>query len=90
VMGIGQKSVIAQLPASIRGSRAKGRGSVGTYHQCDPATTKIIIVVRLPIIVIMSVKVEIDQEGCIQCGRCYNDECPEVYKEGEDGTSEIG
>ncbi|MBI0583172.1 MAG: ferredoxin [Methanomassiliicoccus sp.] len=37
----------------------------------------------------MTVKVEIDQEGCIQCGRCYNDECPEVYKEGEDGTSEI-
>jgi ferredoxin len=37
----------------------------------------------------MTVKVEIDQEGCIQCGRCYNDECPDVYKEGEDGTSEI-
>jgi ferredoxin len=37
----------------------------------------------------MTVIVEIDQEGCIQCGRCYNDECPEVYKEGEDGTSEI-
>ena len=37
----------------------------------------------------MTVNVEIDQEGCIQCGRCYNDECPEVYKEGEDGTSEI-
>jgi ferredoxin len=37
----------------------------------------------------MTVKVEIDQEGCIQCGKCYNDECPEVYMEGEDGTSEI-
>jgi len=37
----------------------------------------------------MTVNVEIDQEGCIQCGRCYNDECPAVYKEGEDGTSEI-
>jgi ferredoxin len=37
----------------------------------------------------MTVKVEIDQEGCIQCGRCYNDECPDVFKEGEDGTSEI-
>jgi len=38
---------------------------------------------------IMTVIVEIDQEGCIQCGRCYNDECPEVFNEGEDGTAEI-
>jgi ferredoxin len=37
----------------------------------------------------MTVRVEIDQEGCTQCGKCYNDECPDVYKEGEDGTSEI-
>jgi len=33
--------------------------------------------------------IEIDQEGCIQCGKCYNDECPEVFMEGEDGTSLI-
>ena len=37
----------------------------------------------------MSVKVVIDQAACIQCGLCYNDECPEVFKEGSDGTSEI-
>jgi len=37
----------------------------------------------------MTVKIEIDQEGCIQCGRCYNDECPEVFEERDDGTSQI-
>jgi ferredoxin len=37
----------------------------------------------------MTVIVEIDQEGCSQCGICYNDECPDVFVEGEDGTSEI-
>jgi ferredoxin len=37
----------------------------------------------------MAVNIEIDQEGCIQCGRCYMDECPEIFMEGEDGTSEI-
>lgn len=35
------------------------------------------------------VKIEIDREGCIQCGVCYNDECPEIFGEGDDGTSEI-
>lgn len=37
----------------------------------------------------MSIKVVIDQEGCTQCGLCYSDECPEVFVEGSDGTSEI-
>jgi len=37
----------------------------------------------------MTVIIEIDQESCIQCGRCYNDECPEVFREGDDGTAEI-
>lgn len=37
----------------------------------------------------MTVKIEIDRDGCIQCGRCYNDECPEVFAEGGDGTSEV-
>jgi ferredoxin len=37
----------------------------------------------------MAVIVEIDRRGCIQCGRCYNDECPEVFVEGEDGTAEV-
>jgi ferredoxin len=37
----------------------------------------------------MTVSIEIDQDGCIQCGRCYNDECPNIFKEGDDGTSQI-
>lgn len=37
----------------------------------------------------MTVSIEIDQDGCIQCGRCYNDECPSIFKEGDDGTSQI-
>jgi ferredoxin len=37
----------------------------------------------------MTVRIEIDQEGCIQCGVCYNDECPELFAEMDDGTSEI-
>ncbi len=37
----------------------------------------------------MTIIVEIDQEGCSQCGNCYQDECPEVFMEGEDGTAEI-
>jgi ferredoxin len=44
---------------------------------------------RVRIVRTMTVKVEIDQEDCIQCGKCYNDECSEVYMEGEDGTSEV-
>ena len=50
---------------------------------------KNIISRMLTIIVTMTVKVEIDQGGCIQCGRCYNDECPNVFMEGDDGTSLI-
>ncbi len=37
----------------------------------------------------MTMIVEINQEECSQCGNCYQDECPEVFMEGEDGTSEI-
>lgn len=37
----------------------------------------------------MTVKIEIDREGCIQCGKCYNDECPEIFAEDDEGTSEI-
>jgi ferredoxin len=37
----------------------------------------------------MTVLIEIDRDACIQCGRCYNEECGEIYMEGEDGTSEI-
>jgi ferredoxin len=37
----------------------------------------------------MTLKVVIDREGCIQCGRCYNEECPDVFEEDEDGTSMV-
>jgi ferredoxin len=37
----------------------------------------------------MTVIIEIDQNECTGCGLCYNDECPEVFQEGEDGTTEI-
>ncbi len=37
----------------------------------------------------MTMIVVVDQEACIQCGQCYLDNCPEVFKEGSDGTSEI-
>lgn len=37
----------------------------------------------------MTVKIEIDRGGCIQCGKCYNDECPDVFAEAEDGTSDV-
>lgn len=33
--------------------------------------------------------VVLDQGSCIQCGLCYLDNCPELFKEGSDGTSEI-
>lgn len=34
---------------------------------------------------IMFLKVELDQEECTGCGACYEDECPEVFEE-EEGT----
>jgi len=37
----------------------------------------------------MPVKVKIDQEACTACGLCYNDECPDVFEEGEDGNSSL-
>jgi ferredoxin len=37
----------------------------------------------------MSVIVKIDRKNCIQSGRCYEENCPEVFKGGADGTSEI-
>lgn len=37
----------------------------------------------------MILKVDIDQEECSECGVCYNDECPEVFEEDEDGISQI-
>ncbi|OPY29186.1 MAG: Ferredoxin [Methanomassiliicoccales archaeon PtaU1.Bin030] len=37
----------------------------------------------------MTMIVVVDQGACIQCGLCYLDNCPEVFKEGSDGTSEI-
>jgi ferredoxin len=37
----------------------------------------------------MSVKVTINQDECTGCGLCYNDECPDVFEEGEDGNSSL-
>lgn len=37
----------------------------------------------------MSPKVDIDREECTGCGLCYNDECPEVFMEGESGISDV-
>jgi ferredoxin len=39
--------------------------------------------------VFMIIKVDIDQEECSECGLCYNDECPMVFEEDEDGISQI-
>lgn len=36
---------------------------------------------------LMSVKVTINHDECTACGLCYNDECPDVFEEGEDGLS---
>ncbi len=37
----------------------------------------------------MTMIVVVDQDACIQCGQCYLDNCPEVFKESDDGTSQI-
>lgn len=37
----------------------------------------------------MSPKVDIDREECTGCGLCYNDECPEVFMEGESSISDV-
>ncbi|QLH75560.1 MAG: ferredoxin [Methanomassiliicoccales archaeon] len=34
-------------------------------------------------------KITIDENECTGCGLCYNDECPDVFKEGEGGTSSL-
>jgi ferredoxin len=34
-------------------------------------------------------KVTIDEKECTGCGLCYNDECPDVFMEGDDGTSSL-
>lgn len=34
-------------------------------------------------------KVTVDEKECTGCGICYNDECPDVFKEGEGGTSSL-
>jgi len=38
---------------------------------------------------LMPVKVTIDEKECTGCGICYNDECPDVFMEGDDGNSNI-
>ena len=34
-------------------------------------------------------KVSIDQNECTGCGLCYNDECPDVFVEGDGGNSSL-
>jgi ferredoxin len=34
-------------------------------------------------------KITIDHNICIACGLCYNDNCPDVFEEGEDGSSQL-
>jgi ferredoxin len=33
--------------------------------------------------------VTINHETCISCGLCFNDNCPNVFEEGEDGSSQL-
>ena len=35
------------------------------------------------------VTVRVDENLCTGCGICYNDECPEVFAEGDGGISEV-
>jgi ferredoxin len=37
----------------------------------------------------MPVKITIDQSECTGCGICYNDECPDVFMEGDYGNSNV-
>ncbi len=34
-------------------------------------------------------KVTINHGTCISCGLCFNDNCPNVFEEGEDGSSQL-
>jgi len=35
----------------------------------------------------MPIKVVIDPDTCVDCGICYNDECPEVFQAGDGSTT---
>ncbi|MGD0817551.1 MAG: ferredoxin [Methanomassiliicoccales archaeon] len=35
------------------------------------------------------VNIKVDGEECSGCGICYNDECPEIFAEGDGGISEL-
>jgi ferredoxin len=37
----------------------------------------------------MPMKVTIDQAECTGCGICYEDECPDVFMEGDDGNCNL-
>ncbi|HEY3419046.1 MAG TPA: ferredoxin [Methanomassiliicoccales archaeon] len=34
-------------------------------------------------------KVTVNHETCISCGLCFNDNCPDVFEEGADGSSQL-
>jgi ferredoxin len=33
--------------------------------------------------------VTVNHATCISCGLCFNDNCPDVFEEGEDGSSQL-
>jgi ferredoxin len=68
--------------------RSKALHDVRGHVVRDQRHRKIVLEV-VEISSLMTVVIEIDQEACIQCGKCYGEECPEVFKEGSDGTAEI-
>ncbi len=35
------------------------------------------------------ISIRIDEKECSGCGICYNDECPELFAEGDGGISEL-
>jgi len=50
---------------------------------------KKILIPYLSIRAFMSVKVKVDQDACTACGLCYNDECPDVFFEQDNGNSGV-
>ena len=35
------------------------------------------------------INIRVDEKECSGCGICYNDECPELFGEGDGGISEL-
>jgi len=74
----------------------KGSGSLdisAPIHLDVPSLLGIVfdklIILILSIMGLMSVKVTINNDECTGCGLCYNDECPDVFEEDDDGNSRL-